>query len=249
MMLEGQTAVVSGGTRGIGAAVALDLLRQGAGVRALYRSDEDAARAFAERATAETGCGDRLRVERLDVTDYEGVKAYWGALEEELPDGVQILVNNAGVRRDGVLAMMSPEDWSLVLATNLTSGFQMSKYAVLQMLRRRYGRIVFVTSPAREHGFEGQANYSASKAGQVGMMRSLAREVAKRGITVNCVSPGFVETDLLADLPAEVAKAHRASVPLKRFGRPEEIAYAVRTLVAPEASYITGSVLDVTGGL
>ena len=126
----------------------------------------------------------------------------------------------------------------------------MSKFAVQHMLPRRYGRIVLITSPAARPGFEGQANYAASKAGQVGSMRSLAREVAKRGITVNCVSPGFVETELLADLPEDLRRQHLAeSVPLERFARPAEVAYAVRCLVSPEASYVTGTTLEVAGGL
>ena len=125
----------------------------------------------------------------------------------------------------------------------------MSRQAVLHMLPHRYGRILMITSPAAEHGFQGQSNYAASKAGQMGMVRSLAREVARKGITVNCVSPGFVDTELLADLSDEVKKEHKASVPMRRFGKPEEVAWAVKSLASREASYVTGATLEVTGGL
>ena len=245
-MFEGQTVVVTGGTRGLGRAIALDFLAHGATVFATWNSNEAAARAFADETAQH---GERSRTARFDVADLSACQAFWERVAAERPDGVQVLVNNSGLRRDRVLAMMSAEEWRSVIDTNLSGGFHMSKLAVLDMLPRRYGRIVFITSPAAEHGFEGQANYSASKAGQIGLMRSLAREVAKRGITVNCVSPGFCETELLADLPEEVRKRHVESVPLRRFARPEEIAYAVRCLASPEATYVTGAVLDVTGGL
>jgi 3-oxoacyl-[acyl-carrier protein] reductase len=242
----GQTAVVTGGTRGLGRAITLDLLAHGATVYATWHRDEEAAAAL--RAEAEAH-GDRLRLAQFDVTDAVAVEAFWERAEEECPEGVQILVSNSGIRRDAALALMPEADWRAVLDTNLTGSFLMSKGAVKHMARRRFGRIVLITSPAGRHGFEGQANYAASKAGQVGMMRSLAREVAKRKITVNCVSPGFVDTDLLADLPETLKETYRKSVPLQRFADPSEVAYAVRVLCAREASYITGSVLDVAGGL
>lgn len=245
-MFEGQTVVVTGGTRGLGRAIALDFLARGATVYATWHANEAAAAAFADESA---GFGDRARSARFDVADAAACEAFWKRVAAERPGGVQVLVNNSGLRRDRVLAMMSAEEWRSVIDTNLSGGFHMSKLAVLDMLPRRYGRIVFITSPAASHGFEGQANYSASKAGQIGLMRSLAREVAKRGITVNCVSPGFCETELLADLPEEVRKRHLESVPLKRFARPEEVAYAVRCLASREATYVTGAVLDVTGGL
>ena len=245
--LEGQVAVVAGGTRGLGRAISLDLLARGARVCSTWTRGEAAAQAFAAEANARFD--GRVRLARFDVADYGAVQAFWQRLEEEEPGGVQILVHSAGIRRDGIAAMLSKDDWQQVLDTNLGGTFHMAKFAALNMLRRRYGRIVILTSPAGRHGFEGQSNYSASKAGQVGLMRSLAREVARRNITVNCVSPGFVDTELLGDLTPEVRKAHVESVPLRRFARPEEVAYAVRSLVLPEASYITGAVLDVTGGL
>jgi 3-oxoacyl-[acyl-carrier protein] reductase len=245
----GQTAVVTGGTRGIGAAITRAFLAGGARVHAVYAANESAARAFADACGADA---ERLSLHRLDVADYAAVERFWNDLDEREPEsvrGVQILVCNAGIRRDAIVGAMKLEDWRAVLATNLDGSFHMSRFAVRSMLRGRYGRIVFITSPAASFGFQGQANYSASKAGQIGLMRSLAREVAKKKITVNCVSPGFIDTELLADLEPETARAHLASVPLGRLGRPEEVAYAVLCLAAREATYINGATLEVTGGI
>jgi len=244
-VFEGQTAVVTGGTRGLGAAIARGLLDGGARVFASYAGNEDAAQRFAESCGAARG---RLVLERFDVGDHAACERFWSARAEDAA-GVQILVNNAGIRRDAIAGAMRVEDWDAVLATNLSGSFHMSKFAVQQMSRARYGRIVFVSSPAGLHGFAGQANYGASKAGQIGLMRALAREVGKRKITVNCVSPGFVDTELLADLDPAVRAQHLAGVPLGRFGRPEEVAFAVLSLCHPDATYIHGSVLEVTGGL
>ena len=243
---EGQTAVVTGGTRGLGRAITKAFLERGARVHATYRSNEAEADAFKESCGA---AAERLSLHRFDVANYAAVEAFWQELDELAPDGVQVLVNNAGLRRDALLAMMSPEDWGQVISTNLGGSYNMSKFAVLNMMRQRYGRIVMITSPAGHFGFQGQGNYSASKAGQVGLMRSLSKEVAKRKITVNCVSPGFIDTELLEDLPDELRKEYVASVPVKRFGAPEDVAYAVMCLAAREASYITGTTLEVTGGL
>jgi 3-oxoacyl-[acyl-carrier protein] reductase len=242
----GQVAVVTGGTRGIGAAITRAFLAAGARVHAIYAANEDAALSFARSCG---GAAERLKLARLDVADYAAVESFWRALETSEPNGVQILVNNAGIRRDAIVGAMKPDDWNAVIATNLSGSFHMSRFAVQSMLRARYGRILFVTSPAASFGFHGQANYSASKAGQIGLMRSLAREVAKKKITANCVSPGFIDTELLADLAPEVAASHLASVPLGRLGRPEEVAYAVLCLAAREATYINGATLEVTGGL
>ena len=243
MKFSSQHVVVTGGTRGIGAAVTRAFLAEGAVVHATYQRNEIAA----ERLREEAGGGaERLVLARLDVTDPGAVTAYW---EELSGTPVSVLVSNAGIRRDALLATMAEEDWSTVLDANLTGGYRMAKQAVLNMLRQRYGRIVFVTSPAGRVGFEGQGNYAASKAGQVGLARALCKEVARKKITVNCVSPGFVETDLVADLPGETASAYKKSVPMRRFGKPEEIASAVLFLASPEASYVSGAVLEVSGGL
>lgn len=243
---DGQTAVVTGGTRGLGRAITKAFLDAGARVHATYQSDESAAAAFRETLGDER---ERLVLHRFDVASYGEVQSFWENLESRAQGDVQVLVNNAGIRRDAVLGMMKPEEWDSVLATNLTGSFHMSKFAVQSMLRARYGRILFVTSPAASFGFQGQANYSASKAGQIGLMRSLAREVARKKITANCVSPGFIDTELLADLPEDVRRAHLASVPMGRFGQPGEVAFAVLTLASRGASYINGATLEVTGGI
>ena len=185
---------------------------------------------------------------RSDTSSAEDVDALWEELARD-EDGIQIVVANAGIRRDGIVGMMPLEDWGAVLETNLTGTFLVCRRAVQAMSRRRYGRIVVITSPSGAFGFAGQGNYAASKAGQVALTKSLAREVAKRGITANCVSPGFVDTDLIADLDDETRKAHEKSVPIGRFGRPEEIAHAVLFLASREASYVNGATLEVTGGL
>jgi 3-oxoacyl-[acyl-carrier protein] reductase len=243
---DGQSAVVTGGTRGLGRAITRAFLDAGAIVHATYRSGEAAASAFRESLGDER---ERLVLHRFDVAKYDEVQRFWETLESKSQSSVQVLVNNAGIRRDAVLGMMKPEDWDSVLATNLSGSFHMSKFAVQNMLRARYGRILFVTSPAASFGFQGQANYSASKAGQIGLMRSLAREVARKKITANCISPGFIDTELLADLSEDAKRAHLASVPMGRFGDPAEVAYAVLALASRSASYINGTTLEVTGGI
>jgi len=242
----GQSVVVTGGTRGLGRAICLAFLREGASVHATYRSNQEAARSLEDQAGEDA---ERLRLSSFDVADYDQVEAFWGELDELAPGGISVLVNNAGLRRDGLLAMMDAEDWKTVLDTNLGGSFHMSKFAVRNMLRQRYGRIVMITSPAGAVGFPGQGNYGASKAGQIGLMRSLCKEVAKKNITVNCVSPGFIDTELLEDLPDKLRKEYTQSVPMKRFGTPADVAFAVQCLADPRAGYITGTTLEVTGGL
>lgn len=239
-----QTAVITGGTRGIGRAVAEAFLAAGADVVCLYGGDEKAADAM--RADhAETG---GLTIERLDVANEKAVHAFWRKLEK---DGVipQILVNNAGIRKDNVLAMMPRDDWNRVLDVNLGGVFAMSKYAVQTMSGKRYGRIINMTSPSGQLGFEGQANYAASKAGMVALSKSLSKEVARRGITVNCVSPGFIDTDFIRDLPEDQATRYKQMVPMRRFGKAQEVASAVLFLASRESAYITGSTIAITGGL
>jgi len=241
----GQKAIVTGATRGIGRAVAEALLAAGATVIGVYGGNETAAEDFA------ASCGtaaDRLQLHKLDVSDYQAVELFYGKVEEEF-DTVDILVNNAGIRRDGVLAMMKEEDWRRVIDVNLTGGYTMAKFAVQLMMKQKYGRIIFITSPMGRLGFAGQANYAASKAGQVGLMKSLSKEVAKRKITVNCVSPGFIATDFLQDLSEPQLKEYKKMVPARRFGTPEEVADAVLFLAGRNAAYINGSVLEITGGL
>jgi len=243
--LAGMTAIVTGGTRSIGRAISEALLAAGARVVALFAENVEAAeRMRQEMAVA----GDRLAVERLDVADYEAVEYFFRKFAERY-GALHILVNNAGIRRDAVLAMMKREDWQRVIDVNLGGVYNMCKFGVHAMMAERYGRIINITSPCSHFGFEGQANYAAAKAGMIGLTRSLAREVARRGITANCISPGFIATDLLADLPSDLAARYREMVPLRRFGRPEEVAPAVLFFASREASYITGAVLEVAGGL
>ena len=242
---SGQTVIVTGGTRGIGRAISEAFLEAGATVVALYGGNREAAEQF---RAANAACGERLEVQAVDVGDYGQVERFFKDFDARHAR-LDVLVNNAGIRRDTVVGMMSPEQWQQVLQTNLGGTYAMSKFAVLKMMQARYGRIVTITSPSGEFGFEGQANYAASKAGQVAFSRSLSKEAAKRKITVNCVSPGFIATDLIADLPAEQAEAYRKQVPLRRFGEPAEVAKAVLFLAAPESEYITGATLHVTGGL
>lgn len=236
-----QHVIVTGGTRGIGRALSEAFLSRGAQVTATFGSDP----AAAERMRAELDAGPRLVFAQFDVADHEAVKRFF----EGLTHPVHVLVNNAGIRRDAIVGMMKVEDWKRVMEVNLDGTFYMSKYAVQAMSRPKYGRIVNVTSPSADLGLPGQANYAASKAGQIAFTKTLAREVASRRITVNCVQPGFVETELLSDLSPETKKTYEDSVPLGRFGTPAEIATAVLYLASREASYVTGTVLRVAGGL
>jgi 3-oxoacyl-[acyl-carrier protein] reductase len=240
----GQKAVVTGATRGLGRAISEALLEAGATVIGVYGGNDEVAASFAESC----GAGERLQLHRVDVSDYAAVEAFYGRVEETF-DTIDILIANAGIRRDGVLAMMPEQDWRRVIDVNLTGGYTMAKFAVQLMMKQKYGRIVFITSPMAHMGFAGQANYAASKAGQIGLMKSLSKEVAKRRITVNCVSPGFIDTDLIRDLSEAQVKEYRKMVPVKRFGTPREVADAVLFLAGRKAAYINGSVLEVTGGL
>jgi len=240
-----QTVVVTGGTRGIGQAISRHFLEAGATVVATYCANDAASEAF---KTSLGPAAKGLHLHKFDVADYAQVEAFYKALDAEHKN-VTVLVNNSGIRKDAVLAMMKPEDWQQVLNVNLTGAFNMSKLAVHRFMQNRFGRIITITSPAGRFGFEGQANYSASKAGQIAMTRSLSKEVASRGITVNCVSPGFIDTEFVADLPEKLRKDYLASIPLKRFGTPDDVAYCVLFLASREAGYITGSVLSVDGGL
>lgn len=245
MGFTGQKAVVTGATRGIGRAITSCLLDRGATVIGVYGGNDHAAGAF----HASCGeAGDRLQLHKLDVSDYGAVQGFYRQVEEEF-DTIDVLVNSAGIRRDGALAMMKEEDWRRVIDVNLTGGYTMSKFGVQLMLKQKYGRIIFITSPMGRLGFAGQANYAASKAGQVGMMKALSREVAKRKITVNCVSPGFIDTDFLEGLSEAQVKEYKKMVPVRRFGRADEVADAVLFLAGSKAAYITGSVLEITGGL
>jgi 3-oxoacyl-[acyl-carrier protein] reductase len=243
---KNQTAIVTGGTRGIGRAISEALLQTGARVIATFAGNDEAAARFAEANGQNAG---RVFTRKCNAGDYEQVEAFFKEIESIAPDGIDILVNNSGIRKDAVLAMMKPQDWHDVINVNLSGTFNMSKFAVLSMMRKRYGRIVNITSPCGEFGFAGQSNYAASKAGQVAIARSLSKEVASRGITVNCVSPGFIDTELIKDLPEKLRQQYVDSVPLKRFGTTADVAHCVLFLAAKESGYVTGSVVEVTGGL
>jgi 3-oxoacyl-[acyl-carrier protein] reductase len=243
--LDERVAIVTGAARGIGRAIALELGRRGASIIVNYHHNTDAAN---EVVTAIQAAGGTARAFQADVSNYAQAEA----LIKEAVDSfgrLDILINNAGITRDMVIMMMSEEDWDLVITTNLKSAFNCSKAAVRHMMRKRYGRIINVSSVAGIAGNAGQTNYSASKAGLIGFTKALAREVAARNITVNAVAPGFIPTDLTESVPQEIKDASLEAIPLKRWGTPEEVAYAVAFLASDEAAYITGQVLSIDGGL
>jgi len=243
--LENRVAVVTGGSRGIGRAVALELAKRGAAVVVNYNKSPESAEKVAAQITADGG---RAAVFQADVSAIEQAAALIKFSVDTFGD-LHILVNNAGITKDTLIMMMSEDDWDAVVATNLKSTFNCSKAAVKHMMRKRYGRIINMASVAGQMGNAGQTNYSASKAGQIGFTKALAREVASRNITVNAIAPGFVDTEILNSVPPEMMEAAMKFVPLGRKGQPEEIAYAVAFLASDQAAYITGQVLGVDGGM
>ncbi len=242
---EGKTALVTGASRGIGRAIALRLAAGGAKVVVNYARDAEGATSTVE---AITSAGGTATATQADVSDYKAAEALVKGAAETY-GSLDILVNNAGTTRDTLIMMMPESDWDTVIQTNLKSTFNCSKAAVRMMMRKRFGRIINITSVSGIAGNAGQTNYSASKAGVIGFTRALAREVASRAVTVNAVAPGFVPTSLTNDLPEEIKQATLKSIPLGRWGTPEEIAHAVAFLASDEAGYITGQVLTVDGGL
>ncbi len=243
MRTEGQVALVTGASRGIGKAIALALAQQGMKVYGTATTDAGAA-AIGE-ALAAHGGGHGLR---LDVNDGAAIEATIDAIVKE-QGALQVLVNNAGITRDMLSMRLKDDDWDAVLDTNLKAVFRMSRAVMRQMMKQRYGRIVNITSVVGASGNAGQANYAAAKAGVAGMTRSLARELGSRGITVNCVAPGFIETDMTKALSAAQTTALMAQIPLGRLGHATDIAHAVAFLASPRAGYITGSELHVNGGM
>ncbi|MDH5385709.1 MAG: 3-oxoacyl-ACP reductase FabG [Candidatus Aminicenantes bacterium] len=242
---KGQTVIVTGGTRGIGKAIAEGFLKAGARVIVTYSTNEAAAAIFKQDNSQSA---ENIDIQKLNVTKYEQVEKFFKYIDTKY-DGFEVLVNNAGIRKDSVLAMMKESDWHDVLNVNLAGIFYMCKFAVMILMRKRYGRIINISSVMERYGFEGQANYAASKAGLSALTKSLSKEVATRGITVNCVSPGFIATELIQDLPDKLREDYLARIPLKRFGGTEEVAACVLFLASKEASYVTGSNLEVSGGL
>ena len=245
MRLRDKVAIVTGASRGIGRATALALAAEGARVVVNFNARADAA----EQVVAEiVAAGGQATARQADVGDFAQAEALVKSTIQSDGD-LHILVNNAGITRDGLILTMSEADWDDVLRTNLKSTFACSKPAVRHMLRRRYGRIVNIASVAGQIGNPGQTNYSASKAGQIGFTRSLAREVASRNITVNAVAAGFIETEIWSGVPPEAQQALLGMIPLGRKGTVDDIARAVVFLASDDASYITGHVLSVDGGM
>ena len=242
--MTNRTALVTGASRGIGRACALALA--GAGVRvALAARNGEALEKLAEELCAE---GREAFAIEMDVASAESIREGMAKAAKEF-GRIDILVNNAGITKDGLAVRMKKDDWDAVLATNLTGAFLAIQQALPGMMRERWGRIINISSVVGESGNGGQANYSASKAGLIGLTKSLAQEMASRNITVNAVAPGFIETDMTGGLSAETKEKIAARIPLKRVGRAEEVAAAVCFLASEEASYITGHVLDVNGGM
>ncbi len=245
LALREKVAVVTGGSRGIGRAIALELAQRGAKVVVNYHKSPHAAESVVSEIQASGG---QAAAFQADVADPAAAQNLIKFAIETFGD-LHILVNNAGITRDKLIMMITEEDWDAVLETNLKSTFICSKAAVKHMIRKRYGRIINIASVAGQMGNPGQTNYSASKAGQIGFTKALAREVAGRNITVNAVAPGFVDTEILLAMPPETLEAALKLVPLGRKGQPEEIAYAVAFLASDQAAYITGQVLGVDGGM
>ncbi|MDO9148852.1 MAG: 3-oxoacyl-ACP reductase FabG [Hydrogenophaga sp.] len=243
----GQVALVTGASRGIGAAIAHELVARGLTVIGTATSDEGAAKigtALAAVPGAAAGC----RGARLDVNDAQAAEALIDEIVKA-HGGLQVLVNNAGITRDMLAMRLKDDDWDAVLDTNLKAVFRMSRAVIRPMMKQRYGRIISITSVVGASGNAGQANYAAAKAGVAGMTRALARELGSRNITVNCVAPGFIETDMTAALPEEQQKALLGQIPLGHLGKPADIAHAVAYLASPQAAYVTGQELHVNGGM
>jgi len=237
-MLDGKVALVTGASRGIGKAIALTLMKQGARVYGTATTE----------AGAQALSADQVHGKTLNVTDAAQCDAVLKQVQEEAGD-IAILVNNAGITRDNLALRMKDEDFDAVIDTNLKAVFRLSRAVMRGMMKARWGRIINITSVVGASGNPGQANYAAAKAGVVGMTKSLAAELGSRNITVNCVAPGFIDTDMTRALSEEQRKALLEHVPLGRLGTPDDIAAAVAYLASPQAGYVTGAVLHVNGGM
>ena len=245
LSLEGRVALVTGASRGIGRAIAIELALRGASVAVNYQYSAQAAEEVVDQIKTNGG---RAQTFQADVSDFTQAQALVKSTLDIFA-GLDILINNAGITRDNLIMMMSEGDWDSVLSTNLKSAFSCSKAAVRHMMRKRYGRIINITSVAGQMGNPGQTNYSASKAGQIGFTKALAREVASRNITVNAIAAGYIETDIWAGVPEEARQLALSIIPLGRKGEAQEIADAVAFLASDQAAYITGQVLGVDGGM
>ncbi|MCF8209668.1 MAG: 3-oxoacyl-ACP reductase FabG [Rhodoferax sp.] len=238
-----QIALVTGASRGIGAAIALQLARQGMQVVGTATTDAGAAQ-VAQSLASFGGCSGRT----LNVTDGTAVDTLVDSVVKQ-HGGLHVLVNNAGITRDNLAMRMKDDEWDAVMDANLKGVFRMSRAVMRTMMKQRYGRIINITSVVGASGNPGQANYAATKAGVAGMSRALARELGSRNITVNCVAPGFIETDMTASLSAEQQKALLGQIPLGHLGKPQDVASAVAYLASREAGYVTGQELHVNGGM
>ncbi len=243
MEFAGQVALVTGASRGIGAAIALELARKGLRVVGTATS-EAGAQGISRLLEAYDGCVGRV----LNVTDGAACDKLVDEVIKEL-GGVHVLVNNAGITRDNLAMRMKDEDWDAVIDANLKGVFRMSRAVMRSMMKQRYGRIINITSVVGASGNPGQANYAAAKAGVAGMTRALARELGSRQITVNCIAPGFIATDMTAALSQEQQNALQTQIPLGHLGQPADIAHAVIYLASPQAAYVTGQELHVNGGM
>ena len=245
LSLKDRVAVVTGGSRGIGRAIALELAARGAAIVVNYHKSPEAADEVVKQIVE---AGGKAAAFQADVSDFKQAESLIKFAIETFGD-LRILVNNAGITKDTLIMMMSEADWDAVINTNLKSTFNCSKAAVKHMLRKRAGRILNIASVAGQMGNAGQVNYSASKGGQIAFTKSLAREVAARNITVNAIAPGFVDTEILAGMSPDTLETMLKMVPLARKAKPEEIAYAAAFLASDQAAYITGQVLGVDGGM
>lgn len=244
-MLKGKVAIVTGASRGIGRKIALTLASYGANIVVNYHGSLEKAKEVANEIEA---MGREALLYQGNVADMDAMKEMVKETTKKF-GRIDILVNNAGITKDNLLMAMKEEEFDQVLDTNLKGSFICMKQVIRTMMKQRYGRIINLSSVSGRMGNAGQVNYSASKAGVIGMTKSLAREVGSRGITVNAVAPGFIDTDMTAVLKDEVKEAIMAGIPLKRVGKPEDIAEAVAFLASDKASYITGQVLSVDGGM
>lgn len=244
-MLAGKVALVTGASRGIGKAIACKLAREGAKVIINYNGSKEKAEAVKSEIEA---AGGQAEVYQCDVSDYTACETFIQTVIKE-EGSLDILVNNAGITKDGLLMKMSEEDFDKVLDTNLKGAFNTIRFASRQMLKQKSGRIINMSSVVGVIGNAGQANYAASKAGVIGLTKAAARELASRGITVNAIAPGFIETDMTDVLSDKVREASEAQIPLGHFGKPEDVAAAAAFLASEEAGYITGQVLHVDGGM
>ena len=243
--LEGQIAVVTGASRGIGKAIAKELAAQGATVVINYNGSEAKADEVKHEIVEKGGCAQCMQ---CNVADYEGCEAFIKAVIEQF-GRIDILVNNAGITKDGLLMRMKEEDWDAVLTTNLKGVFNCTKAAIKYMMKQKAGKIVSISSVVGLMGNAGQANYAAAKAGVIGFTKSVAKEVAARGINVNAVAPGFIKTDMTSVLSDKVVEGMLTSIPLHKLGETTDIAKAVVFLVSDDANYITGQTLHVDGGM